>query len=139
MLYFQRKDRNGIAPDETLFLSRYLNDCPAHVRIPDWKKEVPDASEVLGKVFITPYNGNTMGVVEDDLNLRSKVIIEILKDADYAITSLPHERWTRKEIVRFMGLGEGRLNGCRIYIPPNGGNPVRMSKTSRRGGRAYRR
>jgi hypothetical protein len=135
MLYFRRKDGYDIIPDETMLLARYLNDCPLQcVRIPDWRKEVTDVSEVLGKVLITPYNGSTIGVVEDgeDPYLRNGVIIEILKGADYDLTGMPHVKWSHEQVTEFMGLGEEELIKSRIYLPPAGGNPIRPSDLARK-------
>ena len=130
MLYFRRKDGNGIIPDEILLLSRYLNACEGPVGIPEWGVEVPDIKEALGKVLLTPYNVKTIGIPQNGVPgdegpyRRNKLIAMILECADYYVTGMPHESWSRKQITEFMGLSEEELGGCCIYLPPAGGNPI---------------
>lgn len=118
MLYFHKRDRGCILSCEVLDLSYLLNGYQKPVYIEDWDKEVPDTSDVLGEVLITPYNENTIGVVENgDPSLRSRVIITILNSIGYDVAGLPNESWTRDRVIEFMGLSEEELSEFYIHLP----------------------
>jgi hypothetical protein len=137
MFYVRRADGNPIAPDKVLELSSYLNNITGPLEIPDWGIEIPDVREVLGKVLVMPYNGSTIGIPNNGTPdgkgpyRRNKVISTILS-AGYKATGLPNESWTRDKIVRFMGFPEEEMGERCIYLPPEGGNRIKLCEIKKK-------